>query len=63
MTLEKVDKLVVFLVKLFWTGVRFSPGPPKGTYMNETELKLRQMYIATAKSIVLFIKARHYGHC
>ncbi len=31
--------------------------------MNETELKLRQMYIDTAKSIVRFIKSRHFGYC
>ena len=31
--------------------------------MDETELKLRELYIQTAKSIVAFIRARHFGHC
>jgi len=50
-------------VKALWTAVQFRPGPPKGTYMDKTELKLRQMYIDTARSIVRFIRARHFGHC
>ena len=28
-----------------------------------TDLELKKMYIQTAKKIVAFIKARHFGHC
>jgi hypothetical protein len=31
--------------------------------MNQTEKKLRQMYLDTAKSIVAFARARHFGRC
>lgn len=31
--------------------------------MDKTELKLRQMYLDTAKKIVAFNRARHFGHC
>ena len=31
--------------------------------MNETELKLRQLYLNTAKSIIAFARARSFGRC
>ena len=42
----------------FWTRVRLPPGPPKENFMNETELKLREMYMQTARSIVHLFEKR-----